>query len=106
MSTNQEWRPIPVSALDGIEWETPDGLVQLVREVRRGSEQYRYSIITPDGGDTDDPATWSTVERYIPREQWPEEITVGQHGPKVRKLHPQVQAWVEQSRADDPETLQ
>lgn len=46
----------------------------------------------PDGSysTTEDPACWSDLEVYVPREEWPEEMQVGQHGPTERRPDPAV----------------
>lgn len=39
---------------------------------------------------TEDTECWPAVERYLPREEWPEEIYAGQHGPSERTPDPAV----------------
>ena len=39
---------------------------------------------------TEDPDRWPELERYLPREEWPEEIYAGQHGPSERHPDPAV----------------
>lgn len=39
---------------------------------------------------TEASADWPAVERYLPREEWPEEMQVGQHGPTERHPDPAV----------------
>ena len=47
---------------------------------------------------------WPTVEKYIPRAEWPEPMFVGQHGPKVRTpdmaILEAVEAFKKQIEAD------
>lgn len=47
-------------------------------------------------------ADWPVIERYVPRDEWPEPMYVGQHGPNQRHPAPEVQAVIkaaETSRA-------
>ena len=39
---------------------------------------------------TDDCRTWTDLERFIPRAEWPAEINVGQRGPRWRHPDPAV----------------
>ena len=54
--------------------------------------QASFLVRHPDGSysTTEDPACWPELEHYIPREEWPEEIDAGQHGPSERHPDPAV----------------
>lgn len=43
---------------------------------------------------------WPVIERYTPRDEWPEPMYVGQHGPDQRHPAPEVQAVVDKAVSD------
>lgn len=45
-------------------------------------------------------ADWPVIERYVPRDEWPEPMYVGQHGPDQRHPAPEVQAVVDKAVSD------
>lgn len=45
-------------------------------------------------------ADWPVIERYVPRNEWPTCMWVGQHGPDQRHPAPQVQAVVDKAISD------
>ena len=53
--------------------------------------------------DSDDTRDWPIVERYIPRSEWPDCMSVGQRGPKRRHPVPEVQAIIKAAEASRAE---
>lgn len=53
-----------------------------------------------DHASTNRTQDWPEVERYIPREEWPEEIYAGVRGPDVRTPDEAVAKAVAEARAD------
>lgn len=45
-------------------------------------------------------ADWPVIERYVPRDEWPEPMYAGQHGPDRRHPAPEVQAVVDKAVSD------
>ena len=45
-------------------------------------------------------ADWPVIERYVPRDEWPEPMYVGQRGPNQRHPAPEVQAVVDKAVSD------
>lgn len=45
-------------------------------------------------------ADWPVIERYVPRDEWPEPMYVGQHGPNQRHPAPEVQAVIDKAVND------
>lgn len=45
-------------------------------------------------------ADWPVIERYVPRDEWPEPMYVGQHGPDQRHPAPEVRAVVDKAVSD------
>lgn len=43
-------------------------------------------------------ADWPVIERYVPRDEWPEPMYVGQHGPNQRHPAPEVQAVIKAAK--------
>lgn len=58
-----------------------------------------------DHASTNRTQDWPEVERYIPREEWPEEIYAGLRGPDVRTPDEAVVKAVAEARADWEEAL-
>ena len=49
---------------------------------------------------TADTNDWPVIERYIPRDEWPQPMHVGQHGPRTRTPAAEVQAVVDKAVSD------
>lgn len=45
-------------------------------------------------------ADWPVIERYVPRDEWPEPMYVGQHGPNQRHSAPEVETVVDKAISD------
>lgn len=45
-------------------------------------------------------ADWPVIERYVPRDEWPDCMWAGQHGPSQRNPAPQVQAVADKAVSD------
>lgn len=45
-------------------------------------------------------ADWPVIERYVPRDEWPEPMYVGQRGPSQRNPAPEVQAVADKAVSD------
>lgn len=58
-----------------------------------------------DHASTNRTQDWPEVERFIPREEWPEEIYAGVRGPDVRTPDEAVVKAVAEARADWEEAL-
>ena len=58
-----------------------------------------------DHASTNRTQDWPEVERFIPREEWPEEIYAGLRGPDVRTPDEAVVKAVAEARADWEEAL-
>lgn len=54
---------------------------------------------------TDNSADWPEVEKYIPREEWPEEIYAGRRGPVERTPDPAVLKAVAEIAAEYEDAL-
>ena len=66
--------------------ETFDGEIKAEFVIEIGSDSYS----------TNNTNDWPMIERFIPRSEWPEEIFVGQHGPKVRTPDAAVQKVIDE----------
>lgn len=47
---------------------------------------------------SEEPADWPELERYVPREEWPEEMYAGKNGPKKRNPDPALVEIIERVR--------
>lgn len=103
-----EW--VPSDDWNTIEALAPDGVTIKFHAEDTGNEivaSFYGRLPAPEYGkdffDSDDTRDWPIVERYIPRDEWPDCMSVGQRGPKQRHPAPEVQAVVkaaETSRAE------
>nr|WP_315503842.1 hypothetical protein [Actinomyces oris] len=50
-------------------------------------------------------ADWPVIERYVPRDEWPEPMYVGQRGPNRRNPAPEVQAVIKAAEASRAESF-
>lgn len=52
----------------------------------RDGEAAPYFVVDDNGNwyTTESTQDWPKIEEFIPREEWPEPMYVGQHGPKTR----------------------
>ena len=50
-------------------------------------------------------ADWPVIERYVPRDEWPDCMWVGSHGPKKRHPAPEVQAVVKAAETSRSEAF-
>lgn len=68
-----------------LETETDNAVIRFHLEDRDGEVRPAFTVET--GGQsytTDDPEDWPTIERFVPRTEWPEPMYAGKRGPKAR----------------------
>ena len=99
-----EW--VPSDMWNTIEATAPDGATIKFHAEDTGDEivaSFYGRLPAPEYGkdffDSDDTRDWPIVERYIPRDEWPDCMGVGQRGPKQRNPAPEVQAIVKAAEA-------
>ena len=73
--------------------EAPDGAVISFHTGFDGEEVHPSFTVQKGwrAWDSDDPADWPEIEKYVPREKWPEGMYVGKHGPTERNPDPAVE---------------
>lgn len=103
-----EWKPSDY--WNTIEATAPDGVTIKFHANDTGNEivaSFYGDLVAPEYGkdffDSDDTRDWPIVERYIPRSEWPDCMSVGQHGPKQRHPAPEVQAIIKAAEASRAE---
>jgi len=89
------WNPAPASDYTGaVLVATADNgaVIRLHLDAFDDEIEAAFVIETKPGKfiTTEASADWPAVERYLPREEWPEEIYAGQHGPTERHPDPAV----------------
>ena len=89
------WHPAKYYDTPGavIATDAPDGAhITFFLDFIDDDVQASFMVRHPGGyySTTEDPASWPDLEVYLPREEWPEEIYAGQHGPTERHPDPAV----------------
>lgn len=105
-----EW--VPSDDWNTIEALAPDGVTIKFHAEDTDNEivaSFYGRLPAPEHGkdffDSDDTRDWPIVERYIPRNEWPDCMSVGQRGPKQRHPAPEVQAVVKAAETSRSETF-
>lgn len=103
-----EWEPS--DDWNTIEATAPDGVTIKFHADDIGGEivaSFYGDLPVPEYGkdffDSDDTRDWPIVERYVPRDEWPDCMRVGQRGPKQRHPAPEVQAVIKAAETDRAE---
>lgn len=113
-SSHYEWRP---NDQQDNSWESshneiiataPDGATIRFYAHDRGDQgivaNFLIDLVEKEFGkdyaSTEDTADWPVIERYIPRDEWPSVMPVGQHGPRTRTPAPEVQEMIQAAETD------
>lgn len=98
------WRPAEGSWDNGatLVTDAADGaVVRFHLDPRDGDPRPSFVVELPERAgflDTDKAADWPAIEKYVPRDEWPEPMFVGQRGPVVRRPDPAVAEAVAECR--------